>query len=171
MLFVQFLDKVVDMPVLVQIVGGRQKTVEVPQLLSDGVREQFLALCHRSWRKSSSSSASSWTRLWRCPLLRRQGGRRPCYAGRCVDKVVDVPVGVQRQVPWGSECRKLWRLRSCSTLTRWSLSLVCWFRSWSSSTKVLTVPVDNFLLWRLWRVFARFTGIFRAPSIRTLSAR
>ena len=45
MLFVQFLDKVVDLPVLVQVVGGRQITVEVPQLLSDGVREQIVASC------------------------------------------------------------------------------------------------------------------------------
>ena len=41
-----------------------------------------------------------------------------------VDKVVDMPVGVQRQVPWSSECRKLWRSRSCSTLIRWSMSLL-----------------------------------------------
>ena len=40
--------------------------------------------------------------------------------------------------------------------------------------KVLTVPVDNFLLWRLWRWgggFRRFCGIFRTPSIWTSSAR
>ena len=41
-----------------------------------------------------------------------------------VDKVVDMPVGVQRQVPWSSECRKLWRSRRCSTLIRWSMSLL-----------------------------------------------
>ena len=52
-----------------------------------------------------------------------------------IPEVVDMPVGVQRQVPWGSDCRKLWRSRSCSTLIRWSMSLLCWCRSCSSSTR------------------------------------
>ena len=57
----QYRSVVVDLPFLVQVDGGRQKTAEVPQLLSDGVWEQIVASFHRSWRKSSRSSASSWT--------------------------------------------------------------------------------------------------------------
>ena len=98
-LFVQFLDKAVDLPVLVQVVCGRQKTVENPQLLSDRAREQIVASCHRSWRKSSRSSASSWTRLLTCPLLR---GRRPCCAGRCRALRRRADRGVQCHRPWGN---------------------------------------------------------------------
>ena len=39
---VQFWDKVVDLPVVVKVVGRRQKTVEVPQLLSDVQVVHFL---------------------------------------------------------------------------------------------------------------------------------
>ena len=51
-------------------------------------------------------------------------------------EVVDMPVGVQRQVPWGSECRKLCGGPAVAALLiRWSMSLLCWFRSCSSSTR------------------------------------
>ena len=39
-------DTVVDLHVVVQVVGGRQKTAEVPQLLSDGVWEQIVVRVH-----------------------------------------------------------------------------------------------------------------------------
>ena len=73
-----------------------------------------------------------------------------------LDKVVDTPVGVQRQV-FAVTVQKTAEVPHLQFID-----------------KVLTVPVDNFLLWRLWRWrggFAVNCGIFRTPSSWTSSAR
>ena len=41
--------------------------------------------------------------------------------------VVDAPVVVQRQVPWFRQYRIPWSFRSCSSVNRWPMSLLCWF--------------------------------------------
>ena len=84
-----------------------------------------LALC-------SHVGSISWTRLLTCPLL---------CASRCLGEVVILPVAVQDSGcrarccsttgAWFSLCRKLWRIRSCSALTWWSMSLLCWSRQCS----------------------------------------
>ena len=71
--------------------------------------------------------------------------------------VVDAPVVVQRQVPWFRQYRFPWRFRSCSSVNRWPMSLLCWF----------AVAVHRQGLFCLMGDFAAFCGIFRAPSAWT----
>ena len=73
-----------------------------------------------------------------------------------LDKVVDMPVGVQQQVV-------VVTVQKTAEVPH--LQFI---------DKVVAVPVDNLLYGGYGGDeggFARFTGLFRAPSIRTLSAR
>ena len=43
------------------------------------------------------------------------------------NKVDEMPVAVQRQIPWSRLFRRPWRFHSCSVLTRWLMTLLCRF--------------------------------------------
>ena len=96
--------------------------------------------CRKLWRFRSCSASwvggRSWTRKLTCPLLCTSWCRKLRYGSdrgmaplileeimkviswfQFVDKVVDVPVGVQRQGGWSRQCRNLW--------------IFCMFRSWT----------------------------------------
>ena len=86
---VQFLDKVLDMPVVVlrQVPGLMvQKTVVVPQLqFIDGRRHSL------SYRRGRSPWSRLFSRSQRFPCCCSiPGGRCPCYAGRAVSPVAEI---------------------------------------------------------------------------------
>ena len=72
--------------------------------------------------------------------------------------VVDAPVVVQRQVPWFRKYRIPRRFRSCSSVNRWPMSLLCWF----------AVAVHRQGLFCLMGVFARLRAFF---ALRPLGRR
>ena len=80
---------------------GPQKPIEILQLQ---LIDKMVDFCCAGPADSSLLSVRRHSRSHSCSLS---------YS--CLDKVVDIPVGVQRQMLGGSECRKLRRSRSCST--------------------------------------------------------
>ena len=140
MLPVQFLDMVLDMPVVVlrQVPGLMvQKTVESPQLPSIYGRRHSL-----SFRRSRSPWSRRFTRPQRfsscCSI---SGGRCPCCAGRAVSPVLPWRrswrshscSSLRNRRPFFPDCSKLRTFRSCSSSTSSSTSLSCRKRrpSWS----------------------------------------
>ena len=104
---VQFLDKVLDKPVVVhrQVSWSRQcRSLAFPY--SSWTRLLLSLFVQRQEHGPDNAvSCSYWTRLLLCPFVRRQCSwskqcRKSESSVQFLDKVVDVPVVFQRLVPW-----------------------------------------------------------------------
>ena len=90
-------------------------------------RKQWRLHALSSWIRSITWSVIVATQVPMVQTVQMLGQGPPLPSN---DKVVDIPIVTKRQIPKVQTSRRRQRFRSCSTTTRWSMSLLCrscWF--------------------------------------------